>query len=48
MIFLKSLKAQGTVLGRLKGSKDSKPRPKGGYYLREMNKRTELNNNENK
>lgn len=32
-------KAQGTVLGRPKGSKDSKPRPKGGYYLRELNKR---------
>jgi putative DNA-invertase from lambdoid prophage Rac len=32
-------RAQGTVLGRPKGSKDSKPRPKGGYYLRELNKR---------
>jgi DNA invertase Pin-like site-specific DNA recombinase len=32
-------KAQGTVLGRPKGRKDSKPRPKGGYYLRELNKR---------
>jgi DNA invertase Pin-like site-specific DNA recombinase len=32
-------KAQGTVLGRPKGKKDSKPRPKGGYYLREANKR---------
>jgi len=32
-------RAQGTVLGRPKGCKDSKPRPKGGYYLRELNKR---------
>ena len=32
-------KAQGTVLGRPKGTKDSKPRPKSGYYLREANKR---------
>ena len=37
-------KAQGTVLGRPKGSKDSKPRPKSGYYMREIRKRTELNN----
>lgn len=36
-------KAQGTVLGRPKGSKDSKPRPKGGYYLRELNKRKKQN-----
>lgn len=36
-------KAQGTVLGRPKGSKDSKPRPKGGYYLRELNKRKAQN-----
>lgn len=32
-------KAQGTRLGRPKGSKDSKPRPKSGYLLREVNKR---------
>ena len=32
-------KQQGTRLGRPKGSKDSKPRPKNGYYLRELNKR---------
>lgn len=32
-------KAQGTVLGRKKGTKDSKPRPKSGYYMREANKR---------
>jgi DNA invertase Pin-like site-specific DNA recombinase len=36
-------RAQGTVLGRPKGSKDSKPRPKGGYYLRELNKRKKQN-----
>ena len=36
-------RAQGTVLGRPKGSKDSKPRPKGGYYLRELNKRKKPN-----
>jgi DNA invertase Pin-like site-specific DNA recombinase len=38
-------KAQGTVLGRPKGSKDSKPRPKSGYYMREIKKREELNKN---
>jgi DNA invertase Pin-like site-specific DNA recombinase len=32
-------KAKGTILGRPKGKKDSKPRPKGGYYMREANKR---------
>jgi DNA invertase Pin-like site-specific DNA recombinase len=32
-------KAQGTILGRPKGKKDSKPRPKGGYYMREAKKR---------
>lgn len=32
-------KSQGTILGRPKGKKDSKPRPKSGYYLREANKR---------
>ena len=32
-------KSQNKKLGRPKGSKDSKPRPKGGYYLRELNKR---------
>lgn len=34
-------RAQGTVLGRPKGSKDSKPRPKSGYYMREIKKRAE-------
>lgn len=32
-------KLQGTVFGRPKGKKDSKPRPKSGYYLREAKKR---------
>lgn len=32
-------KAQGKKLGRPKGSKDSKPRPKSGYLMREVNKR---------
>ena len=32
-------KAQGTILGRPKGSKDSKPRHKSGYLMREVNKR---------
>ena len=32
-------KAQGTILGRPKGSKDSKPRPKSGYLMREIKKR---------
>ena len=36
-------RAQGTILGRPKGSKDSKPRPKGGYFLRELNKRKKQN-----
>lgn len=36
-------KAQGTILGRPKGKKDTKPRPKSGYYLREAKKRKNLN-----
>ena len=32
-------KSQGKILGRPKGSKDSKPRPKSGYLMREINKR---------
>ena len=32
-------KMQGNKLGRPFGSKDSKPRPKSGYYLREERKR---------
>jgi DNA invertase Pin-like site-specific DNA recombinase len=38
-------KAQGTILGRPKGKKDSKPRPKSGYYVREANKRKEAQKN---
>lgn len=36
---LSRTKSQGTVLGRPKGSKDTKERPKSGYYLRESAKR---------
>lgn len=36
-------KAQGTILGRPKGKKDTKPRPKSGYYLREAKKRKNQN-----
>lgn len=32
-------KAQGTILGRPKGKKDSTPRPKSGYIMREAKKR---------
>jgi DNA invertase Pin-like site-specific DNA recombinase len=32
-------KSQGKKLGRPKGSKDTKPRPKSGYLIREVNKR---------
>jgi len=36
---LKRTKLQGTKLGRPKGSKDTKPRPKSGYIIREASKR---------
>ena len=36
---LERTKAQGKTPGRPKGSKDSKKRPKSGYYIREANKR---------
>lgn len=36
---LKRTKMQGTKLGRPKGSKDAKPRPKSGYFIREASKR---------
>jgi putative DNA-invertase from lambdoid prophage Rac len=36
---LERTKLQGTILGRPKGSRDSKPRPKSGYLMREVNKR---------
>lgn len=32
-------RSKGKLLGRPKGRKDSKPRPKSGYYIREANKR---------
>ena len=32
-------KMQGKKLGRPKGAKDTKPRPKSGYYIREAKKR---------
>ena len=39
---LARVKMQGIKkLGRPKGSKDSKPRPKSGSYVREANKRTD-------
>lgn len=31
-------KIQGTKLGGPRGSKDSKPRPKAGYFIREAKK----------
>ena len=40
-------KAQGTILGRPKGSRDSKPRPKSGYFMREIKKRNAKTNNTN-
>lgn len=36
---LRRTKLQGTVLGRPKGRRDSKPRPKSGYILKEAVKR---------
>ena len=36
---LRRTKSQGTSLGRPKGSKDSKPRPKSGYIIREAQKK---------
>lgn len=36
---LKRTKQKGTILGRPKGSKDKKPRPKSGYILREAQRR---------
>lgn len=38
---LRRTKIQGTILGRPKGSKDSKPRPKAGYLIREAIKKKE-------
>ena len=39
---LKHTKMQGTILGRPKGSKDSKPRPKSGYIIKEAEKRKKV------
>lgn len=38
---LRRTKVQGTILGRPKGSKDKKPRPKAGYFIREAAKKRE-------
>lgn len=40
---LARVKRQGVSLGRPAGSKDSKPRPKSGYIIREAKKKQELN-----
>lgn len=39
---LRRTKIQGTTLGRPKGSKDSKSRPKAGYLIREATKRQKI------
>ncbi len=41
---LKRTKIQGTKLGRPKGSKDAKPRPKAGYLIRQAIKKKEADN----
>jgi hypothetical protein len=38
---------QGTILGRPKGKKDSKPRPKSGYIIREAEKRKKVDETKN-
>lgn len=40
-------RSQNKQLGRPKGSKDSKPRPKSGYMLREVNKRKKVDEEKN-
>jgi putative DNA-invertase from lambdoid prophage Rac len=40
---LKRVKEKGIALGRPKGSRDKKPRPKSGYILREAKKRKKIN-----
>lgn len=40
-------KSQNKQLGRPKGSKDSKPRPKSGYMLREVSKRKKIDEQKN-
>ena len=44
---LRRTKIQGTTLGRPKGSKDKKNRPKSGYILREAKKRKKADENKN-
>jgi DNA invertase Pin-like site-specific DNA recombinase len=44
---LKRTKMQGTILGRPKGKKDSKPRPKSGYIIREAEKRKKVDETKN-
>jgi DNA invertase Pin-like site-specific DNA recombinase len=39
---LNRTKQQGTMLGRPKGSRDKKTRPKSGYIIREAKKRKRL------
>ena len=39
---LRRTKSEGTLLGRHKGSKDSKIRPKSGYIRRELKKRKKV------
>jgi DNA invertase Pin-like site-specific DNA recombinase len=41
---LRRTKIQGTKLGRPKGAKDSKPRPKAGYLIRQAIKKKEADN----
>jgi hypothetical protein len=40
-------KSQNKQLGRPNGSKDSKPRPKSGYMLREVNKMKKVDEQKN-
>ena len=40
-------RSQNKQLGRPKGSKDSKPRPKSGYMLREVSKRKKVDEHKN-
>ena len=44
---LNRARSQNKQLGRPKGSKDSKPRPKSGYMLREVSKRKLLDEKKN-
>ena len=44
---LRRTKMQGTTLGRPKGSRDKKCRPKSGYIIREATKRKKADENKN-